>query len=211
MSHVTTAPAPRALPRQALGLPAGSVRALLAFGVLGALWLLVLKHGSAKMPMVFVYLQFLMLMIMAHYFTAHGHTIGEHISASSPLGLPRGSVRFLLLVGYAGLVIYLYRTQPEFEYPPTGDFLLLLTLLVTGYFLGHYITAIIRGMSGGTLPFWYQDVCAWLALLAVIGLGILLIVYLVINPNAPPEDKVETPTVDAILAAIVGYYFGARS
>src|SRR5262245_49493836 len=69
--------------RHALGLPAGSVRALLAFGALIYLWILVLSPGrdgegplaAREASQAFIYLQFLMVLILAHYFTAHGRSI----------------------------------------------------------------------------------------------------------------------------------------
>ena len=99
MSTFRPEPAPRPV-RHALNLPAGSIRALLAFGVLGYLWILALKRDQAGKPLLthtevslpFIYLQFLMVLILASFFAAHGATIGSHVSERSPLGLPRGSV-----------------------------------------------------------------------------------------------------------------------
>src|SRR5262245_10900741 len=97
--------APAETPRHALGMPAGSVRALLAFGVLGYLWILVLPISDRGKPPItaqpnaghaFLFLQLLIVMILAHFFAAHGRTIGGVVSRRSPLALPRGSVRFLL-------------------------------------------------------------------------------------------------------------------
>ena len=90
-------PAPR---RHALGLPAGSVRALLALAVLGLLWTVALTHWHGEtvseadkhLPTILIALQILMVLILVHFFTAHGHTIGRHISIASPLGLPGGSI-----------------------------------------------------------------------------------------------------------------------
>ncbi len=158
-------------PRHALGLPAGSVRALLAVAVLGLLWLLALQPmygigeplGEIKLPTVFMDLQILMVLILAHFFAAHGHSIRANASQRSPLGLPRGSIRFLLLAGYLGLAVFLYRTQPKFDYPSASAVILLL-VLISGFFLGHVLTAAIRIFSGGVLPYWFQDIQAWAAL-----------------------------------------------
>ncbi|HEY7156100.1 MAG TPA: hypothetical protein VH575_19200, partial [Gemmataceae bacterium] len=205
-------------PRHALGLPAGSIRALLALSVLGLLWLLALQPlpghghslGEVRLPTVFMDLQILMVLILAHFFAAHGHSIRAGGAGSSPLHLPRGSVRFLLLAGYLGLAAFLYHTQPKFEYPSTSAFLLLL-VLVSGFFLGHLLTASIRTLSGGILPYWFQDVEAWVALLAVVCMGILLVIQLFVNPSVPLEQRLDLPIVEAVLAALVGFYFGARS
>jgi hypothetical protein len=205
-------------PRHALGLPAGSIRALLALAVLGLLWLLALQPmpghgeglGAVKLPTVFMDLQILMVLILAHFFAAHGHSIRADPSQSSPLGFPRGSVRFLLLAGYLGLAIFLYRAQPAFEYPSTSALILLL-VLTSGFFLGHLLTGAVRVASRGVLPYWFQDIQAWAALLAILCMGVILIVQLFINTSVPLEQQIPLPTVEASLAALVGFYFGARS
>ena len=205
-------------PRHALGLPAGSVRALLALSVLGLLWLLAIVPmpghgetlGKVELPTVFMDLQILMVLMLAHFFAAHGHSIRTTSEQKSPLGLPRGSVRFLLLAGYLGLAVYLYRTEPKFEYPSSSAIILLL-VLTSGFFLGNLLTAGVRSLSGGVLPFWFQDIQAWIALLSILCMGILFIILLFINPSVSLEERVPLPTVEAILAALVGFYFGARS
>lgn len=217
-AYTAGAPAPR-YHRHALGLPAGSIRALLAIGVLVMLWLLVLrpKTGeegkviSGEAGLVFVYLNMLMILVLVHFFTAHGKTIGPQVSDRSPLGLPRGSVRFLLMAGYLGLAYYLYKTQAEFELPPTGDYALPLALMMTGYFLGHVLSGLLTRMGGGLAPAWYQDFEAWISIVALFGLGILILVRLVINQHVPLEDRLDMQMLETILAAIVGFYFGARS
>jgi hypothetical protein len=214
-SSVVLAPPPR---RHALGLPAGSVRAILALGVLGLLWAITLRYDSSdvplaerKLPLAFIYLQFLMILIFAHFFAAHGSTIGPRVSRRSPLGLPRGSIRFVLLAGYLGLAVYLYQTQPEFSFPASGPFILLVGLLLGGFVLGHVSSGVMRVVGRGQLPDWFQDFEAWVALLALFALGILLIVYLFINPSVSEKYKLDMPTLQAWLAAAVGFYFGARS
>lgn len=213
---MSTVPGPR---RHALGLPAGSVRALLACAVLGLLWAIVLRYqyggvslAQQKLPLPFIYLQYLMILILAHFFAAHGSTIGPpHISTRSPLGLPRGSIRFLLLVGYLGLAVYLFYKQPEFEFPTSGPYILLIGLLITGFFLGHILDRFMRVVGRGQAPDWFTDFEAWIALIAIMGMGVLLIVYLFINPSVSDQYKIDMPTVEAVLAAVVGFYFGARS
>ncbi len=154
---------PRTYPRHALNLPAGSVRALLALGVLAVLWGIALSYGpETKLPLVFIYLQYLMVLILTHFFTAHNATYGPSVSQRSPLGLPRGSVRLVLVVGFVGLDAYLYHTHRDYDVPPKGAAFLLLGLLVTGYVLGHLLSKAMRYLGRGVLPAWYQDVEAWL-------------------------------------------------
>jgi len=205
---MSTTPTPLP-PRHALGLPAGSIRALLGLGVLGLLWGLALKFPD-KLPLSFIYLQFLMLLILAHYFAAHGKTVGQ-TKERSALGLPRGSIRFLLMGGYLGLAFYLYHTGSAFELPPSQPFFFLIALLLSGFFVGYLLTAIVAGLSGGQLPAWFQDVQAWFALLGLIGLVILVMVYTIINPSLAEGSRLNVDQLEAFLAAVVGFYFGARS
>ena len=41
--------------------------------------------------------------VMGNFFGSHGHTIGGHLSAGSPLHLPSGTIRFLLLAATIGV------------------------------------------------------------------------------------------------------------
>ena len=204
-------------PRHALGLPAGSIRAILALGVLGYLWLLVLspaKDGGsllagAQASRAFIYLQVLMVLILAHFFTAHGKTIGGAVSDRSPLGMPRGSVRFFLLAAYLGLAYYMYHQKLEFQISETGPVFLDLAILVSAFIFGHVSTGMVRGISGN-LPAWYQDIQAWFALIALLTLGVIVLIRL-INNHVLYENQIDPEVVEMTLAGFVGFYFGARS
>ncbi len=206
-------PPPAGYQRHALGLPAGSIRALLALGILGLLWLFVGRYDTEhKLPLEFIYLQFLMLLILASYFTAHGKTIGSHISERSPLWLPSGVVRLLLIAGYVGLATFMwYKNSFEFKEPLTAPQNLLIMLLLGSFFVGYVVTAFVHWISGPTLPYIYQDVQAWVAILALLGMSGLAMYYLFINPTLSAENQTSLVSAEAILAAIVGFYFGARS
>lgn len=213
LDPAATAPAAPRHRRHALGLPAGSVRALLAFLVLAVLWLLALYGLTDKgeIPLAFIYLQYVMILILAHFFAAHGSTIGRHVSPHSPLWLPAGTVRFLLLAGYVGLIVWLVYNQRQFEPVPEGHLVLPL-VLIAGFFVGYVITKVVLALSGtGQLPFWFQDVQAWFALLASIGLTVIVILHLFILPTIEQSLHFSTTTFETIVAAVVGFYFGARS
>ena len=205
-------------PRHALGLPAGSIRAILALGVLGYLWVLVLSHSKdgvsvladPRASQAFIYMQVLMVLILAHFYTAHGKTIGSAVSDRSPLGLPRGSVRVILLSAYLGLAFYMYQHHTSFSIPETGPVFLSLAILISSFVLGHFITWVVRGVTGG-MPAWFQDIQAWFALIALLTLGIIVIIRLVINYSLPYEKQIDPEIVEMILAGFVGFYFGARS
>jgi hypothetical protein len=212
MSYAEPAAAPPT-PRHALGLPAGSVRAILALGMLGVLWALAFgaEHLHQKLPLTFVYLMFLMTLILAHYFAAHGNSIGRKDSTSA-LGLPRGTIRFLLLVGYLALAWYLYKggSDLEFDMPGRANVVEFLAVILTGFFVGHLLTGLVRWLAGGTLPYWFQDIQAWVAILSLIGLGVLVLVHVFVNKNVSPEYQIGV-RLDVGLATLVSFYFGARS
>jgi hypothetical protein len=206
---------PRPRPsRHALGLPAGSVRALVALVLLGLLWALAVLYQRGvkpEVPVLFVYLQYVMLLVLASFFAAHGNTIGAaYVGGRNPLGLPRGSVRVILFLGMVGLAVWLYLNHYDFEEERKIPVYLPLILL-GGFFLGHLISLMVRTVSGnGPLPPWYQDIQAWFALVAAL---LLVVIFLVefINLTLPAEMKLNSPLLAAVLGAVVGFYFGARS
>ncbi len=211
-------PQPR---RFALGLPAGSVRALLALAVLGLLWTIALTHPRGEtvteadkhLPTILIALQILMVLILAHFFTAHGHTIGRHISLTSPLGLPSGSIRFVLAAGYIGLSIFLLYNRADFDLPEKGalwSLLLELVVVLVSYFIGMVVSAVVRMIWGVPPPAPYQDVEAWVAILALLGLGIVVLIHL-INGSLAAENKISLDMAQAVLSGLIGLYFGARS
>jgi hypothetical protein len=214
MLGLTPSAAPPVPVRHALGLPAGSVRGILAVGVMGLSWLLVWRYGSLgeKLPLAFVYLQVLSVLTLAHFFAAHGGTIGPKTGSRSPLGLPGGTLRLLLVAGYLGLAVFLFmHSQISFTVPDQGQWVLIILVVLTCFFVGHLLTVMVRFFSAGILPFWFQDLQAWVALIALLLLGALTMLHAVINPTLDPENRLDWPTVDAILAGLVGLYFGARS
>ncbi len=203
--------------RHALGLPAGSIRALLALGVLALLWIMALVPGKEGQGIfvekdasqAFIYLNIIMVLMLAHFFVAHGHSIHGPTSTRSPLGMPRFTVRIILLAGYLGLAYWLYNHKPTFQAADTGPIILMLAVLFTAFMIGFVLTGIVRFLWGGSLPFWFQDVQAWFALIALLLLGVLVLVRLVINPGL--ELPLSPDNIELTLAAFVGFYFGARS
>jgi hypothetical protein len=201
--------APSEYRRHPLGLPAGSVRALLALLVLGVLWLLALRPDQ-QIPVVYVYLQYVMILILASFFAAHGSSIGRHISQHHPLRLPGGTVRFVLLTGYLALVAWLFYNKAEFEPMPTAPLILPLVLL-TAFFLGYLTTRLVKAVStNGIPPDWFQDVQAWLALLAMLGLAVIVL-SVFIRPTIRADLQFDTMYLEMGVSAILGFYFGARS
>lgn len=216
-------------PRHALNMPAGSIRALLAIGILLYMWVLAISTTpdgdptltardaegkptvlATQASLAFIYLQFLMVLILAHFFSAHGKTIGGEANQSSPLHLPSGTVRVLLLLGYLGLAYYTWQGRSNFILPDTGPIVLLLLVLLSAFFIGYVITAAMRFLYPSQLPPWFLDVQAWFAIVGLLLLGVVAMSRL-INTKLPGESQIDLNVVEAVLAGIVGFYFGARS
>jgi hypothetical protein len=205
-------------PRHALGLPAGSIRALLALMVLALIWTLMLLPEERKVGIP-LYLFYLMFLILGHFFAAHGHSIaGPTTGPGHPLYLPRGSLRTLIIAGFLGVFAYRYYVtrdwqtmlrlnQPILEQPYLP--LVLLGAFFVGVIVGRAFHRAMMHTPGG-LP-WLQDLEAWVALLATLGLGAEILIQLVINPSLAPEKQLSLPGWQMALASIICFYFGVRS
>jgi hypothetical protein len=195
--------------RYPLGLPAGSVRALLAFSILGLLWALALNERGGTLPDLYLYLQALMMLMLAHYFAAHGSSIGNRPGQRPPLFLPRGSVRLLLIAGVAGLVVWFGMHWDEYTQPSKVP--LELPFVILGGFLAGYLVQ--RLITRGKQPaFWLQDVEAWIALVCMVGLAGALLFHLFIKPSQDVEWEMNAfELANPILATAISFYIGARS
>jgi hypothetical protein len=209
--------------RHALGMPAGSVRAMLALGILMYLWIMALATTQNNRPLLdqrnatvsFIYLQLIMVLVLCHFLVAHGNTIGRHVSHHSPLWLPRGTLRFLLLLGYFGLAYWTWRNREvfgKFEVKDVEQVIIVAAIVMAAFFVGHVSTGAMRWLSGGRLSPGFLDLQAWFSLIALVLLAWILIARLVINPGISDVDKqLSLVYSEGAMAAFVGFYFGARS
>jgi len=204
-------------PRHPLGLPAGSVRALLTLMVLGTLWAL-LAMPPEKEIHVPLYLPYLTFLVIGSYFGTRSSSRREE-GESPPLYLPRGSIRFLIILGFAAVIGWNIYQNPDFlkRLTPTVEDLteqpLLPVVIFGAFFVGVIVSALAHMVLAGPLglPAWYQDIQAWVSLLAVLGLGADVIYLLVIMPGLDPESALKLRHWQTILSGIVAFYFGARS
>lgn len=203
--------------RQPLGMPAGSVRALLTFAILGLLWTLLLlpKDKAVEIPLYLYYLSFLAL---GHFFAAHGHSIPSTPGTHSPLYLPRGTLRILIVLGFLGVFGWRYYRDQDFAAifdlkQPAIEQPYLPLVMLGGFLLGVIISRIARRLFLGPagMPYWYQDLLAWLALLGTAFLAFEVVLQLVINPSLDPDKRISLPQWQMVLSAVVSFYFGARS
>lgn len=203
----------------ALGLPAGSVRALLAVVVFATVWGMLLVRPSQEVP---DFLGDLMFVIMGHYFatrkrsagiTAPGDEIGP-----PPLFLPSGSIRLFLAAGSAAVAAVLYQRGVLTRVDRNPGVATL--LLIGGFLLGVILNTVIgwwraRVKRGHRA---IEDLQALAAMAA--GLVLVALVWNRLFPVVPPNE------VDAVLngwghlgrlgpehllTAVIGFYFGSRS
>lgn len=209
MSHV-----PFPVKRHALALPAGSVRAVHVLGIVGMVCAIILipaRTGVVPIPPYLVYLVFLML---GHYFAAHGITIATRDEPSpSPLFLPGGVVRLLIMVALIGCIgwkLYDNPTGMTAQFEASLDLLKVdpvLPLIILGSF---FLGVIVRGIVGRTNPppAW-QDFEAWISLIALVCLVVAAVIHLGISMNLP--EWLHLPTWEAAVGGVVAFYFGERS
>ncbi|MCS6850525.1 MAG: hypothetical protein NZ700_05065 [Gemmataceae bacterium] len=213
---------PRAVPayyRHPLGLPEGSIRSLMTLMVLGIVWTLLLlpKDRDVHIP---VYLYYLMFLMLGHYFAARGQAPKvKGRGGASPLYLPRGTIRFLIVLGFVGVLGWGYYSNPNFleRLKPLPEEIaeqpLLPIVLLGAFFLGVIVEraaqVLLHGPQG--MPGWYQDVKAWLSLLAIMGLAAEVIIQLVLAPTVDWAAGWNLPHWQMILTGVVAFYFGTRS
>jgi hypothetical protein len=204
--------------RHPLGLPAGSVRALLAFMVFGIIWAMLLLPEEQAVPIP-LYVYYLMFLILGHYFAVRSHPSVAGVREHPPLYLPRGSLRLLMILGFAAALGWGYYRNPNFfdrlNPAAAADSPAYLPLVLLGaFFLGvlmarvgqHLLADPVQGV-----PYWFQDVLAWLSLLAMLGMIAEFLIHLVINPSLALDRQLHLPHWEGFLAGLVAFYFGARS
>ncbi len=199
----------------ALGLPSGSIRALLAILMFATVWGLLWIHPTEEVP---DYLSGLLFIIMGHYFAARRRAPEVQEQGPPPLFLPRGSVRLLLVGGSVALAVLLFQNGRLTSLDQNRGVVTL--LLVGGFLLGAALNTVMAWWRdrGHQPPRLVEDVRAVVSLAAA-GLLVFLVVnrlYLIV-PTAQ-IDEFFKPWVhvgrfgpEHILAAVVGFYFGSRS
>jgi uncharacterized membrane-anchored protein len=206
-----TAMADQELTRHPLGLPAGSVRAVLALTITGLFWILLLIPEEKNIP-VPLFLYFCTAMVLLFFF-AHGKSISHQEGRSPPWGLPRGTIRFVIIGGTIavfGFYYYLHKELPLSKLVPQPAQLVQWPKLLIGFAIGLGSGYLI-GRGPWRKSDAFQDIQAWVSLIAMLGLAVEVIIILFINPNLKQEMKIDLSTWEAILTGIVAWYFGART
>ncbi len=203
----------------ALGLPAGSVRALLAVLVFATVWGMLVVRPSQEVP---DYLSDLMFVIMGHYFATRKRIAAVGVFGEEPgpppLYLPRGSIRLVLAAGSIAVAVVLYQ-RGIFTHLDSNPGVM--TLLLVGGFL---IGVILNGIVG-----WWRAhverthrVIEDIQALAAVGAAMVLVALVwnrlfAIVPSAQvdallnPWGHLGRLGPEHLLAAVIGFYYGSRS
>lgn len=192
--------------RPPLGLPTGSVRAVLTLLILA----IVVHEIVLKRTVAVIWTETLVISL-AYYFTYRRFVSlsrdvlirlereGAIPHEPNPLGLPRHTIRVLIILTIGGLGVYLYR-EGRLHEPHV------ITIFGTAlcYLLGVFISGFSAWWSKGrkTLATHvWEDIKAVVVLLTVVATATL---YFAVGPEMVPK-WLETATVGLVL-----FYFGSR-
>jgi len=196
-------------PRPPLGLPPGSIRALLSLQITVIFWILLLAPNENAVP-VPLNLYFLLAMVLI-FFVSHGKSIARKADATaSPLWLPGGTVRFVILAGTAAVIAYVAVKHPDRldRLTPSPD-----QLPNWKYYLAAIGLGFVLGYGTRILTFrhaWlFQAFQAWIAIIAMAILFLHMVFEVIINLNLP--HALDPVAWNTIVTGIVAFYFGSRS
>ena len=203
---MTDLPAPPPSTRPPLGLPSGSVRALLTMLVVATVVTQIVRNEELA-PLWTETL----LIALAHYFTTRRfinlppevltrlERDGYVDAESHPLFLPRTTVRLTLLATFLGLTIYLYRRGQLWELQALSLLGVVFAYLL-GYVTRHFVNWLFQGKRPAMHAGWedFKAICV-LALMAYTA-G----VYLCHRPDLAPH------LVRNTALGLVLFYFGSR-
>ena len=187
-----------------LGLPKGSVRALLTLHIVA-----VVVANLARNRPVDVFWTETLLIALAHYFTSRrfvslSPAVIERLQQEGtldreqqPLYLPRHSIRLLIIAAFVGLGAYLYQEQRLLELKNVS-----LLGVVGAYALGAVARRVGDWMARWRKPsrFW-GDAKALLTLLAIFLVSVAKL--LGVGQSLPPE-------VHQAALGLMLFYFGSR-
>lgn len=200
--------------RGALGLPSGSVRAILT--LMTVAFIVVQTARGEKIGLL--WFESLMI-VLAHYFASRrlvhmSPELRERLTREgvleaepNPLYLPRYTLRLLIIGAFLGLAAHLWRVGRLLDPVAIAVF-----IAVGAYFLGvifHSVMAWWRRLRGrdkaaahGTAT-WFDDIRAGVTLAAMAVVVVLHVTGL--HVHVPYGDKLE-----ALPLALMLFYFGSR-
>ena len=175
-----------------LGLPQGSVRALVTLILCGTICFLMIS--AAPLPPT---LELVLAIVMGYYF---GHrSKADRDAEHHPLYLPFGAIRCLILAAFIVTAI-ITASEDRLLDPPVVDVM----ALVLGLFLGALVKYILQKLEGerfGDLSAFIGNIKGVLVILAAVTIAVLII-----------SDQYSSIDLKwrISLVTFVAFYFGVR-
>lgn len=192
-----TAPPPPRKTVNPLFLPKGSVRALTVLSLSGCFW--ILAWTDQHIP---EYMMTSLSAVLAYYFAYRKKTAKTTQSnrpagppGKTPLFLPKGLVRTLLILGFSSSLIALYLTQQLLD-PKFIEFFSMLVGFIAGYLFNKCIRLTVSSFFLNLT----EHVKALLVLCFAFSLSAGLLLQ---HPIVYDHEEIFT--------AFIGFYFGSRT
>ena len=195
--------------RAPLGLPSGSIRALLTIFVMG----FIIRQTALDQKIGLLWSETLMIML-AHYFTSRRfvevprelrkqlEAQGKLPDDADPLYLPKHSIRGLIILSFIGLGWYLYQEGRLFSQESVQ-----LLGTVGAYFLGMLFKSLKNWIAseGAAKPAnWWDDLKAMFTLALVVGT--ISVELLQLGGQLPIEQQ----QLESTMLGVILFYFGSR-
>jgi hypothetical protein len=196
-------------PRPPLGLPPGSIRAIMTMLIVAIFWILLLvpDDQAVRIPLN---MYFLLSLVMV-FFVAHGKSIARKDQPHpSPLWLPGGTLRFLIVAGSIAVVAFVaFQHSERFDrLTPNPD-----QLRNWKYYYAALGVGFVIGYLLHIMPFkrawWFEAFQAWVAVIAMAIMFLELVFQVFINVTLP--NPIEALAWHTAVTGIVAFYFGSRS
>lgn len=195
--------------RPPLGLPPGSIRAVLTLLVLAVVIRDLAIGGENKLPVFWLEC---LLISLAHYFSARRfidlprHVLAQ-LEASNvipkenyPLFLPKGTIRLVILGSFVGLGFYLYQNGRLTVTDESSRIIMAVGCYLFGAFLGGLSRWWMGGKQSDSSRLW-QDIRAFLVLLTMI---LTAGMYFALGSDQVNKD------LQFVAITLTLFYFGSR-
>lgn len=181
-----------------LGLPSGSIRAILALIIVTVACQQMLSGTTPSLL-----LSETLMIVLTYYFTIRQHfSINNKLETitveTNPLWLPRGSIRTLIIVAFIITVLSLIAQGRLFNSNVLG-----MLIPFAAYLLGNFFRN--KKISYFTFPHWFNQMLVHITGLLVILIGLILLV-LAFNNLLPIVPE----WIASLLLSAIVYYFGVR-
>ncbi len=181
-----------------LGLPSGSVRALIMILLSISCWFLILSDEQVPN-----YLLNLILIVIGCYFSVRTNYMGltsffnRLIEVEeNPLSLPKGCIRGFIVLGFSISAAYLLIRDSFFDFGYVEFF-----FIFTGLIIGFMVNKLTSGYREDNRYIMLGHLKAFVVLLMTLSLFILIV--------SDSMDTIDSSLI-RLISASIGFYFGSR-